>query len=321
MVAAVDSRACAGTRPRPMAPFHRLNRPSFVIVGLNRRPLSAVNPTPLGFGPQRRSPFSVGPGYYSRLHGSGSFGIPIDYGFGGCRQDIRTVLSRRDHIRSAIIGSPRRLEITAGMLFLEVTPSTAFAFVDTVYVGTAGDLQARGVTLSPGRHWLDSKRRTTTRRPSKSTSVRRAVEVSRRSVAGPPGRDRRDAPSATRNDVRDPGLLRRQPSARGRRPADRMRHRESARHPATAAHELVIVSAKNTRSTKDSFSPRSSCTFVIVNTAREHGWSSLRFALGMLRRRPARGLRTSSRNPSAPTITLRCSGPARLQRPRTFTPP
>ena len=49
----------------------------------------------------------------------------------------------------------REAEITTGTLFLDVTPSTALVFVDTAYVGTVQDLQARGVTLSPGRHWLD----------------------------------------------------------------------------------------------------------------------------------------------------------------------
>lgn len=136
---------------RPMAPpSPSLNRPSFVIDGLNR-PSFPVN-EPLGIGPVQRSPFDARPGTYTRRsRGSGSFGIPLDYGFGlpgyVPYADTNTYNSERQAEREA--------EITAGTLFLDVTPSTALVFVDTAYVGSVQDLQARGVTLSPGRHWLD----------------------------------------------------------------------------------------------------------------------------------------------------------------------
>jgi hypothetical protein len=136
---------------RPTAPpLLSLNRPSFVIDGLNR-PSFDVN-EPFGIGLVQRSPFNARPGTYTRRsRGPQSFGIPLDYGFGepgyAPYADTNTYDSQRQAEREA--------EITTGALFLDVTPSTALAFVDTAYVGTVQDLQARGVTLSPGRHWLD----------------------------------------------------------------------------------------------------------------------------------------------------------------------
>jgi hypothetical protein len=136
---------------RPTAPpLLSLNRPSFVIDGLNR-PSFDVN-EPFGIGLVQRSPFNARPGTYTRRsRGPQSFGIPLDYGFGepgyAPYADTNTYDSQRQAEREA--------EITTGALFLDVTPSTALAFVDTAYVGTVQDLQARGVMLSPGRHWLD----------------------------------------------------------------------------------------------------------------------------------------------------------------------
>lgn len=121
-------------------------------------PLSAVNPTPPpGFGPQRRSPFSVGPGYYNRMHGYGSFGIPIDGygGYGGGYGQMYGPSYPEETTYDRYFRQPEEPEMTAGMLFVEVSPSTASAFVDSAFVGNGGDLQARGVTLTPGHHWLD----------------------------------------------------------------------------------------------------------------------------------------------------------------------
>jgi len=136
---------------RPTAPLSpSLNRPSFVIDGLNR-PSFPVN-EPLGIGPVRRSPFDARPGTYTRRsRGPRSFGIPLDYGFGEPGYTPYADTTIYDSQQQA----EREEEITAGTLFLDVTPSTALVFVDTAYVGTVQDLQARGVTLSPGRHWLD----------------------------------------------------------------------------------------------------------------------------------------------------------------------
>src|SRR5438128_11952949 len=67
-------------RPRPpmttITPS--INRPFFPIDGLNRPsfPLSG----PPGVGLEVASPFAARPGTFTRLHGAGSFGIPIGYG-------------------------------------------------------------------------------------------------------------------------------------------------------------------------------------------------------------------------------------------------
>jgi hypothetical protein len=136
---------------RPTAPPSlSLNRPSFVIDGLNR-PSFPVN-EPLGIGPVRRSPFDARPGTYTRRsRGPRSFGIPLEYGFG----EPGYVPYADTTIYDSQQQAEREAEITAGTLFLDVTPSTALVFVDAAYVGTVQDLQARGVTLSPARHWLD----------------------------------------------------------------------------------------------------------------------------------------------------------------------
>ena len=134
--------------PAPLSPS--LNRPSFVIDGLNR-PSFPVN-EPLRIGPVRRSPFDARPGTYTRRsRGLQSFGIPLDYGFGEPGYNPYADTTIYDSQQQA----EREAEIMAGALFLDVTPSTALVFVDTAYVGSVQDLQARGVTLSPGRHWLD----------------------------------------------------------------------------------------------------------------------------------------------------------------------
>jgi hypothetical protein len=128
-----------------------INRPSFPIDGLNRPsfPLSG----PLGVGPAQRSPFDARRGTYTRLHGAGAFGgIPLGYGGYGGFDDTGYYVPESTYDKMYRTQEP---EETIGALFLDVTPATALVFVDTVYLGSVGDLQARGVTLTPGRHWLD----------------------------------------------------------------------------------------------------------------------------------------------------------------------
>jgi hypothetical protein len=98
------------------------------------------------------SPFAARPGTYTRLHrGPQPFGISAGYGFGApgyspfyAGESTYDKLYRR-----------AQPEITTGTLLLDVTPATAMVFVDTAYVGSVSDLQARGVTLSAARHYLD----------------------------------------------------------------------------------------------------------------------------------------------------------------------
>ncbi len=136
---------------RPLQPMTTItpsiNRPFFPIDGLNRPsfPLSG----PPGVGLEVASPFAARAGTFTRLHGAGSFGIPIGYG-GAVYGPSYAPESTYDRYRR----TPEP-EITTGTLFLEVTPVTTLVFVDTAYVGTVGDLQARGLTLSAGRHFLD----------------------------------------------------------------------------------------------------------------------------------------------------------------------
>jgi hypothetical protein len=111
-----------------------------------------TNPPP-GFELTGRSPFAARRGTFTRLHRSGSYGsgIPLDYGFGVGGYDP----SYRESTYDKLYRTTEPAEATTGSLFLDVTPTTALVFVDTALVGSVGDLQARGVTLSPGRHWLD----------------------------------------------------------------------------------------------------------------------------------------------------------------------
>jgi hypothetical protein len=129
-----------------------INRPSFPIDGLNRPsfPLSG----PLGFGRAQRSPFDAR-GAYTRLRQSGSFGFG---GYGGGFDSFDGVPYGPSYVPESTYDKMYRTqpeaEETMGALFLDVTPATALVSVDNALVGTVGDL-ARGVTLTPGRHWLD----------------------------------------------------------------------------------------------------------------------------------------------------------------------
>lgn len=122
---------------------------------INRPPGSNINGPqtilPPGFGPQVRSPFDARPGTYTRLHRSSSFGTPYGYGYGyGIYGPSYVPESTYEKLYRRV-----EPEITTGTLLLDVTPATALVFVDTAFVGTVGDVQARGVTLTAGRHFLD----------------------------------------------------------------------------------------------------------------------------------------------------------------------
>jgi hypothetical protein len=123
-----------------------LNRPLGAdINGIQTTP-------PFGFGRPAPSPFNARPGTYTRLHrGPQAFGSPLDYGFGapGYSPYADGESTYEKLYRRA------QPEITTGTLLLDVTPASALVFVDTAYVGSVGDVQARGVTLSAGRHYLD----------------------------------------------------------------------------------------------------------------------------------------------------------------------
>jgi hypothetical protein len=131
--------------PIPPSAGLSLNRP------LGSQINGVVTSPPPGFG-MARSPFDARRGTYTRLHRPGyapySFPYGNDYGFdpfyGSSYESTYDKMYRH----------PEPV-LTEGTLLLEVTPATTLVFVDTAFVGNVGDLQARGVTLSAGRHFLD----------------------------------------------------------------------------------------------------------------------------------------------------------------------
>jgi hypothetical protein len=105
-------------------------------------------------GPPPPAPFDAGPDTFTRLHPiPPSLGVPFGFGFGfGVPFYGRS--HRRESTYEKMYRQPQQAAIATGTLFLDVTPASALVFVDTAYVGSVGDLQARGVTLSAGRHYL-----------------------------------------------------------------------------------------------------------------------------------------------------------------------
>jgi len=102
---------------------------------------------PPGFGPPPPSPFAARRGTYTRLHAVPlSLGVPFGYGYAPSYDGASTYEK---------LYQVQQPEITTGTLFLDVTPVTASVFVDTAYVGSVSDVQARGVMLSAGRHVID----------------------------------------------------------------------------------------------------------------------------------------------------------------------
>jgi hypothetical protein len=142
-------RGGAVSIPRDARPSPSINSPSFPVDGLNRPSFPLRGP--LGIGPVPRSPFDSRPGTYTRLHRiPPSLGIPFGYGasgfYGGdyyAGESTYEKMYRRNESES-----------TTGTLLFEVTPASTLVFVDTAYVGSVSDLQARGVPLSAGRHYL-----------------------------------------------------------------------------------------------------------------------------------------------------------------------
>ena len=133
-------------RPAEPSPSPSLNSPSFPVSGLNQ--LSFPLRGPLGVGAAVPSPFDARPGTFTRLHRiPPSLGVPFGYGYSGAFYDGESTYEK-------MYRTPQP-EITTGMLLLEVTPADALVFVDTAYIGSVGDVQTRGVTLSAGRHFLD----------------------------------------------------------------------------------------------------------------------------------------------------------------------
>jgi len=121
-----------------------LNRPLGAdINGIQTTP-------PPGSGPQPRSPFTARPGTYTRLHHRASFGAPLGYGFG-----LPGYAPYADESTYEKLYRRAEPEITTGTLLLDIIPGSASVFVDTAYVGSVSDLQARGLTLSAARHYVD----------------------------------------------------------------------------------------------------------------------------------------------------------------------
>jgi hypothetical protein len=134
------------------APSPSINSPSFPVSGLNSPSFPLRGP--LGIGPAPPSPFDAGPDTYTRLHPiPPSLGVPFGFGIGYGYP----YYGHSYRHESTYEKMYRRYEpaITDGALFLDVTPAAALVFVDTAYVGSVGDLQARGVSLPAGRHYLD----------------------------------------------------------------------------------------------------------------------------------------------------------------------
>ena len=151
-------RAGAGGRggravmiPRDAQPSPSINSPSFPVGGLNSPSFPLRGP--LGVGPVPPSPFDARPGTYTRLHRiPPSLGVPFGYGYGGPFYGGDFYAGESTYEKMYRRYEP---ESTAGTLFLDVTPASTLVFVDTAYVGSVADLQARGVPLSAGRHYLD----------------------------------------------------------------------------------------------------------------------------------------------------------------------
>jgi hypothetical protein len=146
--------------PPPALPS--INRPSFPIVGLNRPAFPLSGPlgfrraplsVPLGFDRARRSPFDARRGTYTRLQPF--VGIPYGSGYGsGYDVPVYGPSYEPESTYDKLYRAPEP-PITEGMLLFDVTPVNALVSIDSAYVGTVEDLQASGLTLNAGRHWVD----------------------------------------------------------------------------------------------------------------------------------------------------------------------
>jgi len=133
-------------------PSPSINNPSFPVSGLNSPSFPLRGP--LGIGPPPPSPFDAGPDTYTRLHPiPPSLGVPFGFGF-GYGVPFYGHPYNHESTYEKLYRRPTPV-VTTGTLLLDVTPASALVFIDTAYVGSVGDVQARGVTLSAGRHYLD----------------------------------------------------------------------------------------------------------------------------------------------------------------------
>jgi hypothetical protein len=109
---------------------------------------------PPGFGATPRSPFAARPGTYTRLHRITPFGygVPSGYGYDVPYAGFSSYVPESTYEKLYRTPEP---PITDGTLLLDVTPPNAMVFVDSAYVGNVADVQARGLTLFAGRHWVD----------------------------------------------------------------------------------------------------------------------------------------------------------------------
>jgi hypothetical protein len=152
VIIAASTSVIVGAQGAQPTPSPSINTPSFPVSGLNSPSFPLRGP--LGMGPPPPAPFDAGPDTFTRLHPiPPSLGVPFGFGFG-----YGYPFYGRSHTRESTYEKMyRRYEpgVTTGMLFLDVAPATALVFVDTVYVGSVSDLQARGVTLAAGRHYVD----------------------------------------------------------------------------------------------------------------------------------------------------------------------
>jgi len=127
--------------PIPASAGMSISRPiGTAITGVQTNP-------PPGFGPRRRSPFAARPGMYTQLLPFGSYAYGYGYGYDVPGDAPESTYEKLYRTREPVI--------TEGMLFLDVTPSTAQVFIDSAYVGNVADVQTRGLTLGGGRHWVD----------------------------------------------------------------------------------------------------------------------------------------------------------------------
>ena len=136
----------SGTNAPEASSSPSMNNPSFPATGLNRPSFPLRGP--LGVDAAPPSPFDARPGTYTRLHRiPPSLGTPFGYGYGGPFHGEESTYEK-------LYRTPQQ-DTTTGTLFLDVTPATTLVSVDTAYVGSVNDVQARGVTLPAGRHFID----------------------------------------------------------------------------------------------------------------------------------------------------------------------
>ena len=151
VIVAASASVRIGAQGAEPAPSPSINVPSFPVSGINSPSFPLRGP--LGFGPPPPSPFVAGDAF-TRLHAiPPSLAVPFGFGFGV--PFFAPSIAYTPESTYEKLYRRREPEVTTGVLFLDVTPASALVFVDTAYVGSVADLQARGVPLPAGRHYLD----------------------------------------------------------------------------------------------------------------------------------------------------------------------